>query len=283
MLTFGNAVQLGYLAQLRGAAIPGTTVLDALTEAIPVTAGEARSYLARFLFRGDDVLKEVRLLSGGERSRLELALLGIQPSNLLLLDEPTNHLDIPAREAIESFMGGSPATLLVVSHDRRLLETVCEKLWVVDDGAAAPFDGGYRAWRTAVAGGWTVKSALEAEARRLHGGRGPRPAGQASGAHAVPATNGTGRATTASPPAPRPRGRKLEKLSKDAYRKQRAALDAELTRLGLRKNHLELAMGDPAVAANFVELRRVTSELADIDVALAAAEDAWLELEERAP
>ena len=103
-ITFGNAVQIGYLAQLRGAAIAGTTVLDALTEAIPVTAGEARSYLARFLFRGDDAFKEVRSLSGGERSRLELALLGIQPSNLLLLDEPTNHLDIPAREAIEAFM-----------------------------------------------------------------------------------------------------------------------------------------------------------------------------------
>ena len=103
-VTFGNAVQLGYLAQLRGAAIPGTTVLDALLEAIPVTAGEARGYLARFLFRGDDAFKEVRSLSGGERSRLELALLGIQPSNLLLLDEPTNHLDIPAREAIEAFM-----------------------------------------------------------------------------------------------------------------------------------------------------------------------------------
>ena len=259
-------------------------MLDALTEAIPVTAGEARSYLARFLFRGDDVLKEVRLLSGGERSRLELALLGIQPSNLLLLDEPTNHLDIPAREAIESFMSGSPATLLVVSHDRRLLETVCEKLWVVDDGAAAPFDGGYRAWRTAVAGGWTVKSALEAEARRLHGGRGPRTAGQGSAAPAAPATNGTGRGDDR---LVRRRRARRAASSRSCRRtrigKQRAALDAELTRLGLRKNHLELAMGDPAVAANFVELRRVTSELADIDVALAAAEDAWLELEERAP
>ena len=75
----------------------------------------------------------------------------------------------------------------------------------------------------------------------------------------------------------------MEKLSKDAYRKQKGALDAELTRLGLRKNHLELAMGDPTVAANFVEMRRVTSELVDVDSALAAAEDAWLQLEERAP
>lgn len=75
----------------------------------------------------------------------------------------------------------------------------------------------------------------------------------------------------------------MEKLSKDAYRRQKVALDAELTRLGLRKNHLELAMGDPGVVANFVEMRRVTSELADVDTALAAAEDAWLQLEERAP
>ena len=184
-LSFGNAVQPGYLAQLRGAAIPGTTVLDALIEAIPVTPGEARSFLARFLFRGDDVLKEVRLLSGGERSRLELALLGILPSNLLLLDEPTNHLDIPAREAIETFMVESPATLLVVSHDRRLLETVCSTLWVVDDALAVPFAGGWKEWRAAVADGWTIQAAAEREARRL---RGDRPAKVLA---AAPSTNGS--------------------------------------------------------------------------------------------
>ena len=82
--------------------------------------------------------------------------------------------------------------------------------------------------------------------------------------------------------ATRPR-RRLERLSKDAYRRQKATLDSELTRLGLRKSHLELALGDPAVAANFVEMRRVASELADVDAALASAEHAWLELEERAP
>ena len=172
-VTFGNAVQIGYLAQLRSAAIAGATVLDALLEAAPVTAGEARGYLARFLFRGEDAFKEVRMLSGGERSRLELALLGIQASNLLLLDEPTNHLDIPAREAIESFMAGSPATLLVVSHDRRLLETVCEKLWVVGDGSAVAFEGGYREWRAAVANGWTIRSALEVGSGSAAGSRAP--------------------------------------------------------------------------------------------------------------
>ena len=281
-LTFGHNVSLGYLAQLRGAAIAGTTVLDALTAAIPVTDGEARAYLARFLFRGDDAFKEVRSLSGGERSRLELALLGIQPSNLLLLDEPTNHLDIPAREAIEAFMRDSPATLLVVSHDRRLLETVCDRLWVVGDGQAVAFDGGYRAWRAAVSGGWTVAGAVLERALRL------RPGGVARAAtSARSGANGRSARTTAGPPTKpaavtRPRG-KVVKLSKDAYKRQKVTLDAEITRLGLRKGHLELAMGDPIVAANFVEMRRVTSELADVDAALAAAEDAWLEMEERAP
>ena len=193
-ITFGNAVQIGYLAQLRSAAIAGATVLDALMEAIPVTAGEARAYLARFLFRGDDAFKEVRLLSGGERSRLELALLGIQPSNLLLLDEPTNHLDIPAREAIEAFMADSPATLLVVSHDRRLLETVCDRLWVVGDGSAVGFDGGYREWRAAVANGWTVATALELERAR---GRGRRTAGRRA-PRVPPALRLTGRGPRAA-------------------------------------------------------------------------------------
>ncbi len=279
-LTFGNAVQLGYLAQLRGAAIGGATVLDALLDAIPLTPGEARAYLARFLFRGDDAFKEVRSLSGGERSRLELALLGIMPSNVLLLDEPTNHLDIPAREAIESFMLDSSATLLVVSHDRRLLETICTKLWVVGDGVAAAFDGGYRAWRAAVASGWTVTEAAERPpaARGVAlavGASAPSGAREATAGPSSPPKAGV-RASTARPA-------KRERLSKDAYRRQRVVLDAELSRLGLRKSHLELAMGDPAVAANFVEMRRVTSELADVDAALAVAEDAWLELEERAP
>ncbi len=284
-ITFGHNTQLGYLAQLRGSAIPGTTVLDALLEAIPVTLSAARSYLARFLFRGDDAFKEVRSLSGGERSRLELALLGIMPSNLLLLDEPTNHLDIPAREAIEAFLVTSSATLLIVSHDRRLLETVCDRLWVVDDGLAAPFHGSYREWRTALTGGWTVAGAIETEAKRLLAGSGRSPAGTvpSRGSNSGGGRSAAATAVASAPARAATRPARKAKLSKDAYRKQKAAVEADLTRLGLRKNHLELSLGDPAVAANFVEVRRITSELADIEQALSAAEDAWLEVEERAP
>ena len=281
-VTFGHNVSPAYLAQLRDAAIPGATVLDAVLEAIPVTPGEARGYLARFLFRGDDVLKEVRLLSGGERSRLELALLGILPSNLLLLDEPTNHLDIAAREAIEAFLAEAPATILVVSHDRRLLETICERLWVVDDGIAVPFDGGYRAWRAAVGDGWTVQAEAARRAnrgRQVPGAGTPAPAGHATAA--ADGGNGSRAPEAAAPPAAKRKAR--PRLSKEAYRRRRETLDGELSRLGLRRSQLQLAIATPAVAGNFVEMRRVTSELADVERALTDAEDAWLELEEMAP
>jgi hypothetical protein len=169
----------------------------------------------------------------------------------------------------------------------------------VDDGLAVPFDGGYRAWRAAVADGWTVLAAAAAEAARLRPtGQAGRREGRAVARPAAPTalttpsavtalTPGASALTAPTPAAPvatvvRPR-RRVEKLSKDAYRRQKSTVDAELTRLGLRKNHLELAMADPAVQANFVELRRITSELADVEAALGAAEDAWLEIEERAP
>ncbi len=298
VVRIGHGVQFAYLAQLRQAAFPGETVLDALLDRVDLPPGEARGYLARFLFRGDDVFKPVSDLSGGERSRLELALLGITPANLLLLDEPTNHLDIPAREALEGFLRESPATLLIASHDRRLLDTICGALWVVEEGhqgqpgTVVPFAGSWHAWRQAVAAGWTVAGALALPER------GPAAPGVAAGAAArgvagrsTVGTQPPGAAprTPAGPPAPGGRAPAVAAttrptpLSKDAYRRQKDVIDADLTRLGLRKSHIELALADPAVQANFVELRRLTSELVDVDRALSEAEDAWLALEERAP
>ena len=309
-LAIGSGSAIGYLAQLRSTAIPGATVLDALLAEVPLPAGEARGYLARFLFRGDDVFQEVSSLSGGERSRLELALLGILPSNVLLLDEPTNHLDIPAREALESFLRETAATILLVSHDRRLLETTCDRLWVVDEALVVPFEGRYRAWRSAVAEGWRVPDAADRERARLHGGGVTVGATVRTGAagtgtttpRTAPEADRRGRATaTAVEPAGGPSGatgsgaigsgaigsgaiaRPAPRLSKDTYRRRKGAVEADLERLGRRRSELEAAMADPEVQANFVELRRLSNELAEVDEALAAAEEAWLIVEEQAP
>jgi len=272
-LELGHGVQTGYLAQIREQPLPGTTVLEALASGAGMDSGPARSYLARFLFRGDDVFKPVEQLSGGERSRLELALVGLQAANLLLLDEPTNHLDIPAREALESFLRDAPGTVIVVSHDRRLLDAVCTELWVVEESTTgalsrvARFAGGFGEWRSALAEGWSVTATLDRSA--------------------APPTRATSAKATKSTPAPvaikLPAKPSRAPLSKDAYRRRRQVVEDDLNRLGLRKSQLELALGDPSVQSNFVELRRVTSELADVNAALAQAEDAWLVLAEQAP
>ena len=86
--------------------------------------GEIRDYLAKFLFTGDDVFKPVRLLSGGERGRLALAKLALQNYNLLLLDEPTNHLDLPSQEILQAVLSEFKGTILLVSHDRYLIDAL---------------------------------------------------------------------------------------------------------------------------------------------------------------
>jgi ATP-binding cassette, subfamily F, member 3 len=283
--------EVGYLAQLRSADLPGETVLDAVLVEAAVPQGQARGHLARFLFRGDDVFKSVKVLSGGERSRLELALLGLRPSNVLLLDEPTNHLDIPAREALEAFLRETRSTAVVVSHDRRFLDATCQRLLVIaarsasgsdvpDDpflgaeAVAVPFDGGYSAWRSAMAAGWDA----QAEAGRLVSATGVAPV---RGTGATRSSRGSPR-DGRKPSAVAPRGRG-KPLSKDAYRRRKQIVEADLTRLGLRRGQIQLALADPSIQANFVELRRLTSELADVETAMASAEDAWLVLEEMAP
>ena len=135
----------------------------------------------------------------------------------------------------------------------------------------APFDGGYRAWRAAVGGRLANRRGV-----RARGGALPRPAGGRRGrrgarsrAHGGGGALRHGRWSRPPKPPRRPApAARQPKLSKDSYRRQKALIDDDLTRLGLRKNHLELALLDPSIAANFVELRRVTSELADVDQAL---------------
>jgi ATP-binding cassette subfamily F protein 3 len=108
------------------------------------TVEGARQYLARFRFYGDDTLRVVSGFSGGERSRLALAKLLLEPRNLLFLDEPTNHLDIPAAEILEEALAGFEGTVILVSHDRRFLENTTTRIVSVREGKVDIYPGGFR-------------------------------------------------------------------------------------------------------------------------------------------
>ena len=142
----GQGVETGYYSQESGELPEDATVLDAFLDVRNLPLGEARSYLARFLFHGDEVFQSVGSLSGGERSRLALARLLIIEPNLLILDEPTTHLDIATREALEQVLLTYTGTLLLVSHDRRLISRLADTLWIVQAGNLSPFNGGYEEW-----------------------------------------------------------------------------------------------------------------------------------------
>ena len=123
------------------------TVLDAILSRASLTISEARGLLGRFLLSGDEVEKKMEALSGGERSRVALALLSLIEGNLLLLDEPTNHLDLASQEILERTVAEYPGTVLLVSHDRTLLEAVTTQVWLVEDGELRIHGYGYAEFR----------------------------------------------------------------------------------------------------------------------------------------
>ncbi len=140
----GASLKIGYLAQAHDHLDAGHTVIEELLHHKGMDPGEARNYLAAYLFRGDDIDKPVRALSGGERTRLALAILALDGANFLLLDEPTNHLDIPAREALQEVLEDFNGTILMVSHDRYLIDRLTTRIWELRGGKMHDFQGTYR-------------------------------------------------------------------------------------------------------------------------------------------
>ncbi len=138
---FGTNVLVGYYAQAHEGLDPEMTALATVLAARPMSEEAARTFLGRFLFEEDDVFKRVGMLSGGERSRLALAVLTLQRANFLILDEPTNHLDIIAREALEDVLDEYDGTILFVSHDRAFVDALATQVWMieaVDEGEEPP-------------------------------------------------------------------------------------------------------------------------------------------------
>jgi len=144
----GHNVRIGYYSQVHSGLNPGRTIVDEIRRMSALSEDAARSFLARFLFTGDDVFKPVGALSGGERSRVALAKLTLQGSNFLVLDEPTNHLDLQSRQFLEEILSEFEGTLLFVSHDRYFIDSLATKVWVIEDGVLIPYMGNYSEYRT---------------------------------------------------------------------------------------------------------------------------------------
>lgn len=173
----GASLKIGYFAQAHEGLNPEHTLMDAIAEIVPDwLPAQIRDYLARFLFTGDDVFKTVAMLSGGERGRLALARLALQGANLLLLDEPTNHLDLPAQEALQSLLADYEGTILLVSHDRYLIDALATQIWEVlpEEGSLRVFEGSYSQYKE-----WLAAQAA-AEAARRSAEKNARPERQAA-------------------------------------------------------------------------------------------------------
>ena len=140
----GAKVKAGYFAQAHESLVAENTLLDAVTAVEPMPISQARDWLGRFLFSGDDVFRTIASLSGGERGRVALAKLALQGANLLLLDEPTNHLDIDSQEVLQAVLAGFQGTILLVSHDRYLIDALATQIWELTPGELRLTDGGYQ-------------------------------------------------------------------------------------------------------------------------------------------
>jgi ATP-binding cassette subfamily F protein 3 len=130
----GASLKIGYFAQAHEGLQPERTLVQEIDSVAPeMLVADIRDYLARFQFSGDDVFKKVAVLSGGERGRLALAKLALSNANLLLLDEPTNHLDIPSQEILQDVLAEFSGTILLVSHDRYLIDALATQVWEIDE------------------------------------------------------------------------------------------------------------------------------------------------------
>ena len=220
-----------------------------------LTERDIRTYLGGFNFKGDKVLQTVGSFSGGEKARLVLALVIWQRPNLILLDEPTNHLDLEMRLALNQALQGFEGSVILVSHDRHLLRSVCDDLWLVDDGKVDVFDDGiddYPRWLA------TRKSRMANDA----------------GTQAV--VEGTA-------------SRKQQKKQEADFRKlhqskfsQIKKLETAMEKLSTRKKALELKLADSSIYQDSqkAELTKVLAEQKQVSIDFQKTEDDWLELSE---
>jgi ATP-binding cassette subfamily F protein 3 len=251
----GQGLEIGYFAQHQLEQLrPEWSPMQHLLELDPrQREQDLRNYLGGFDFRGDMADAPVGRFSGGEKSRLVLALLVRRKPNLLLLDEPTNHLDLEMRHALTRALSVFEGSLVLVSHDRALLKTTCDEFLLVADGRAAPFDGDledYLAWLTAR--------------------RSDRPRdGQAGKQERLQA-----RETAASE-------RQARLARRRPLAKESARLEERIESLRREQHEIEAALADPSLyqAGDAARIRELGTSQARVMSELAAAEERWLAIQ----
>jgi ATP-binding cassette subfamily F protein 3 len=249
-VSFGTNVKVGYYAQgHEGLPIDGSP-LSILLSTQPMGEEAARTYLARFLFRGDEVHRPVSALSGGERSRLALACLLVEGANLLILDEPTNHLDIQSRETLEEMLTAYDGTVIFVSHDRFFIDRVATRVWDIANEELAQYLGNF----TDAARQRSKLSATEPPVQRSA----PAP--------------------VAEVPLERPPVRRSGQASESRLQKQLASAERDISRLEARLNDLSDAIAIAGVDGQRERLEVLGVEYAEAERQLDGAYQLWEEL-----
>jgi len=257
----GKGLSIGYFAQqeldvLRPLDNPLEHMVRLAKEGLPAGASgreqDLRTFLGSFNFSGDMVKQPVGTMSGGEKARLVLCMIVWQRPNLLLLDEPTNHLDLATREALSVALNEFEGTVMLVSHDRSLLRSVCDEFWLVSRGGVEPFDGDLDDYQRY----------LLDEAKRARE--------SLKEAQKVAATAATTQVSAAAKSAPK----KIPgKLAHELGRIEQAILD-----LQGRKHALEAQLSGTLPVA---DIARLGVELQQVDETLAAQEEQWLAVSEQ--
>lgn len=244
-IRFGAGIDVGYYDQIQSDLNPEKTVLDEIWDSYPhMTQTEIRNALAIFLFQNDDVYKLVSALSGGERARVLLLRLMLSKANFLLLDEPTNHLDIGSCEALENALQHYEGTLLIVSHDRYLINKLSDRIYHLDKDGATEYIGNYDDY-------------LE---------KTKQPPKEATAANA---------------PTEKVNQYKVRKEQESVLRKKRTALkrtEEEMARLETEMAEVQQQLDLPETAADYETVLALTNTLSDLKEQADALFLSWSEL-----
>jgi ATP-binding cassette subfamily F protein 3 len=265
---WGTKVQIGYYAQQLDDLDDRNEIIMELRRVAPssATAGELRSFLAKFLFTGDDVYKHVRELSGGEKGRLALAKLIYSRVNVLVLDEPTNHLDIPSREALEEALSAYEGTIVTISHDRYFLDRVATQILALDGvGGAEHYDGDYTEYHDWKLGRRETEYQQPAKVVEPDNLVSVMPA---------PASVSPAPAPSKPPSTPKKPGVKVIKKKKPDTRTPEL-VETDISRAEQRLNEISEQMGTPEVARDADRLIVLNDEYQQTETLLRSLYEEW--------